>query len=119
MKNAPFRPVTHISTVAFRNAAEPLFHTGHVDSVLRMDAVYPGCLTSPAFFNALLYSVAHTANMGKSTPESLQLKGKALKNLNMTLSSTNPCMNHADIGAVMILQGVAVCSPTSVDDPSH
>ena len=80
-----------------------------------MDAVYPGCLTSPAFLNALLYSVLHTINMGKSTPESLRLKGKALQNLNMTLSSPNPYMSHADIGAVMILHGVAVCLSLSID----
>lgn len=90
----------------FQNAAEPLFNSSHVDTAFRMDVVFPACLTSATFMNALLYSIVQTANKGKLTSEGLCLLSKALKCLRQTVASSDS-LTHADIGAMMILQGVA------------
>jgi hypothetical protein len=94
----------------FRNAAEPLFNTSLVDTAFGMDAVFPGCLSAPAFLNALLFSVVQMINKGKPTLEGLRLQGRALQCLRRTFASSTWNLSHPDIGAVMILQGVAASS---------
>lgn len=71
-----------------------------------MDMVFPGCLECPAFLNALLYSVVQMANKGRTTVEGLHLLGKALQSLSQAVSGRNH-PRYAEIGAILILQGVA------------
>lgn len=97
-----------MSLAFFRNAAEPLFDTSHVDSNFSMNAVFPECLTAPTFLKALLYSIVQTTNKGKPNVEGLQLMGTCLQGLSETLSNTKKRIDHADIGAILILQGVSV-----------
>ena len=95
-------------TDAYRNAAEPLFDTNHVDSDLRVDAVFPGCLESTAFLNAMVYSIVQTTNEDRFTSEALRLKGKALECLRIATSSADQALTYSDIGAIMVLKGDAV-----------
>jgi hypothetical protein len=92
----------------FQKATEPLFNSSPVDSDFRMDVVFPECLNAASFMNALLYSVVLMENKGRSTLESLRLHGMALQHLHHTMSSSKPNLTHSDVGAIMILQGVAV-----------
>ncbi len=68
--------------------------------------VFPGCFECPAFLNALLYSIVQMANRGQTTMEGLRLLGRALQNLGQCITSGSG-LRHSQIGAVMILQGVA------------
>jgi hypothetical protein len=72
-----------------------------------MDVVFPECLNTAAFLNALLFSIIQMANKGKSTSEAMRLQGDALQCLRRTLSSTTSGLCYPDVGAIMILQGVA------------
>ena len=106
------------TTAVFRHAAEPLFGVDHVDAHCRMDAIYPGCFTSPAFLNALLYSVVQTANKGMTTLDGLRLLGKALQSLGQSISSKGG-LHPAEFGAIMILQGVAYRWNDSASHKAH
>lgn len=94
-----FRPVAF-----FQGATEPLFSIGHVDSELRMDAAFPGCMVTPSFMCALLYSIVQMQNKGRASSEALTLHGMALNGLRQTVQNK---ATYADVGAIMILQGVA------------
>ena len=73
-----------------------------------MKAVFPRCLETKAFVNALLYSIVQATNKGQSSVEGLKLKGNALQSLHHSLTSEGRTLHHSDVGAVIILQGVAV-----------
>ena len=92
---------------AFRTASEPLFDPNHVDSALSMHAVFPHSEEEPAFLNALLYSMIQTTNRGKPTTEGVSLQARIIKLLNLKLSSLDPSLSQADIGAIMILKTTA------------
>jgi hypothetical protein len=95
----------------FQCAAEPLFNSNHVDAAFRMDVVFPECLIAPAFLNALLYSVIQTSSRGRFTSEGLQLQGKALQYLRQSVLTSKTGLSYSDIGAIMILHGVAASPP--------
>lgn len=97
----------------FQRAAEPLFNSSHVDSDFSMEAVFPGCLKATAFMNALLYSIVQAANFGHVSVEGLKLQGKALRHLSRSLTTPGSCPTYSDIGAMMVLQGVAVRHTTA------
>jgi hypothetical protein len=88
----------------FQRATEPLFSVKHVDSEFCMDAAFPGCLINPAFMCALLYAIVQMQNRGKPTSEALQLHGLALNSLRTMVQRD---ATYAEIGTIMILQGVA------------
>ena len=93
----------------FQRAAEPLFNSNPVDSNFCMEAVFPGCLAATAFVNALIYSIVYTANKGQVSVEGLRLQGKALQSLHNSFNLPGLNLSYSDIGAIMVLQGVAVC----------
>lgn len=73
-----------------------------------MDVVFPGCLTSVSFLNALIYSVVQAANSGNLSTEGLKLQGAAIRNLIGSMTTSKNGLGYSEIGAIMILQGVAV-----------
>jgi hypothetical protein len=97
---------SQLDTAYFKCASEPLFNSSHADATFGMTAVFPNCLTAAGFLNALMYSILQTMNGGEITSEGLRLQAKALQCLRQAVSSS--ILNYADVGAIMILQGVAV-----------
>lgn len=92
---------------AFRHAAEPLFDTTHIESSMSMNSVFPLCLSSHAFLNALVYSIVQASNRGKVTLEQLRLKSRTIAALHETIISRDNSLTAASVSTIMILRGVA------------
>jgi hypothetical protein len=74
--------------------------------------VFPGVFrlgfSDPAFFHALLFSIAYTLNVGQMTAECLKYQGEAIQYLNDRMNCPQRVLSEACIGTIMILTGVEV-----------
>lgn len=98
------------STAFFRDACEPLFSVNLVEAGetgFRMEDVFPGCLTDAAYFNSLLLAISLLANKGSVTVETLRLHGRSLRDVRHRLLIAPHDLNHADVGSMLLLQGIA------------
>lgn len=99
-----------MNTAYFRDAAEPLFSidlTSAGEVGFRMEDVFPGCLEDATFLDALLLAITLVATKGKPTVQSLGLQGRAIQSVRRKMLTSSENLQHPDVGAILLLQGVA------------
>lgn len=96
---------SNCSLDAARQATEPLFSVDNIGSY-SLPAVFRLGLSDPAFFYALLFSIAFAANRGQMTTECLRYKGEAIRLLNRRITCPQSAVGETCIGTIMILTGV-------------
>jgi hypothetical protein len=80
-------------------------------------SVFRTGLVDPALLNAVMLSLAFAVTGGSIDRECLRYQGQAISYIREKMSSLDEATSESTIGAILLLAGVEVCKPFSLDFP--
>ncbi|KAI7759241.1 hypothetical protein LZL87_008618 [Fusarium oxysporum] len=87
-----------------RQAPEPVFSVE--DDFQNFQSVFRSGLVDPALLNAVMLSLAFTANGGLINKECLVYRGQAIQHIRERISTPDKAVSESTIGAILLLVGV-------------
>ncbi|EXL96790.1 hypothetical protein NOF04DRAFT_9462 [Fusarium oxysporum II5] len=87
-----------------RQAPEPVFSVE--DDFQNFQSVFRSGLVDPALLNAVMLSLAFTANGGVINKECLVYRGQAMQHIRERISMPDKAVSESTIGAILLLVGV-------------
>ncbi|KAH7208256.1 hypothetical protein BKA60DRAFT_599336 [Fusarium oxysporum] len=87
-----------------RQAPEPVFSVE--DDFQNFESVFRSGLVDPALLNAVMLSLAFTANGGVMNKECLIYRGQAIQHIREKISTPDKAVSESTIGAILLLVGV-------------
>ncbi|KAM5526269.1 hypothetical protein FOXYSP1_02313, partial [Fusarium oxysporum f. sp. phaseoli] len=87
-----------------RQAPEPVFSVE--DDFQNFESVFRSGLVDPALLNAVMLSLAFTANGGVMNKECLVYRGQAIQHIREKISTPDKAVSESTIGAILLLVGV-------------
>ncbi|PNP85098.1 hypothetical protein FNYG_01623 [Fusarium nygamai] len=87
-----------------RQAPEPVFSVE--DDFQNFQSVFRSGLVDPALLNAVMLSLAFTANGGVINKECLLYRGQAIQHIRERISMPDKVVSESTIGAILLLVGV-------------
>ncbi|KAF4946498.1 hypothetical protein FGADI_11136 [Fusarium gaditjirri] len=87
-----------------RQAPEPVFSVE--DDFQNFQSVFRSGLVDPALLNAVMLSLAFTANGGVVNKECLVYRGQAIQHIRERISMPEKAVSESTIGAILLLVGV-------------
>ncbi|EWZ52457.1 hypothetical protein FOZG_02225 [Fusarium oxysporum Fo47] len=87
-----------------RQAPEPVFSVE--DDFQNFESVFRSGLVDPALLNAVMLSLAFTANGGVMNKECLIYQGQAIQHIREKISTPEKAVSESTIGAILLLVGV-------------
>ncbi|KAG4279554.1 hypothetical protein FPRO04_13623 [Fusarium proliferatum] len=87
-----------------RQAPEPVFSVE--DDFQNFQSVFRSGLVDPALLNAVMLSLAFTANGGVINKECLVYRGQAIQHIRERISAPDKVVSESTIGAILLLVGV-------------
>jgi len=100
-----------------RQAPEPVFSVVEELSFQNFSSVFRTSLVEvdPALLNAVMLSFAFAVTEGIIDQECLGYQGQAISYIRKRISSLEEAASESTIGAILLLAGVKVCKPCSLD----
>ncbi|KAF4335648.1 hypothetical protein FBEOM_10485 [Fusarium beomiforme] len=89
-----------------RQAPEPVFTVEDESGFQNFHSVFRAGLVDPALLNALMLSLAFTANRGIINKECLEYRIQAVQHIRQTLNTLDKAVSESTIGAILLLVGV-------------
>ena len=98
-----------------RQAPEPVFSVAEELAFQNFRSVFRTGLVDPALLNAVMLSFAFAVTGGSINRECLGYQGQAISYIREKMSSLDEATSESTIGAILLLAGVEVCKPCSLD----
>jgi hypothetical protein len=98
-----------------RQAPEPVFSVVEELAFQNFRSVFRTGLVEPALLNAVMLSFILAVTGGSIDRECLRCKGQAISFIREKMSSLNEATSESTIGAILLLAGVEVCKPCSME----
>ncbi|KAK7426686.1 hypothetical protein QQZ08_006864 [Neonectria magnoliae] len=100
-----------------RQAPEPVFSVAEELAFQNFRSVFRTGMVDPALLNAVMLALAFAATGGIIDRECLGYQGQAIGYIREKMSSLDEAATESTIGAILLLTGVEVCKPWSLDCP--
>jgi len=98
-----------------RQAPEPVFSVAEELAFQNFRSVFRTGLVDPALLNAVMLSFVFAVTGGSINRECLGYQGQAISYIRERMSSPDEATSESTIGAILLLAGVEVCKPCSLD----
>jgi hypothetical protein len=98
-----------------RKAPEPVFSVAEELAFQNFRSVFRTGLVEPALLNAVMLSFVFAVTGGSINRECLKYQGQAISHIREKMSSLNEATSESTIGAILLLAGVEVCKPCSLE----
>jgi hypothetical protein len=98
-----------------RQAPEPVFSVAEELAFQDFRSVFRTGLVEPALLNAVMLSFVFAVTGGSIDRECLRYQGQAISYIREKMSSLNEATSESTIGAILLLAGVEVCKPCSLE----
>jgi hypothetical protein len=105
-----------------RQAPEPVFSVAEELAFQSFQSVFRTGLVDPALMNAVMLSLALAVTGGSIDRECLGYQGRAISCIRAKMSSLAEATSESTIGAILLLAGVEVCIPYTLNSeqgPDH